>query len=219
MDSNGTFDLEPGQTEAHDALRLHLLSEHGDLGALGATDDDARDRHAAEHHGPASIRNHDRVSIDWDPEKIAWRIREVEQDDGFLTPDQLDTLRRLRTAHIERLREPGRARTKLWTVAPRIYEESTRYTISVLPPDDPWRRHYLLHVQQRPDGKWIVLHESYWANAAGEWSVPSSGDHVPQHLFELDDALTLARKLAPTVEGGGGRTALDVLNLPKEGRR
>lgn len=101
---------------------------------------------------------------------------------------------------------------------PVIYEEVSRYTVSVLPPDDPWRRHYVIDVERRGDGKWSVLHSGYWANAAGEWAVPYSGEHVPGYLFELDEALALARRLAPTVETNE-RTALDVLDLPREGRR
>ncbi len=104
--------------------------------------------------------------------------------------------------------------------APKIYEEPSRYTISVLPPDDPWRRHYVIDVVRHSFicDNWSVQHLGFWADRDGVWEPMSGGDTVPDHIFPLSEALALARRLAPTVETNE-RTALAVLNLPREGRR
>lgn len=204
------FDREPGQTEKLDPLRLHMLDQHNLLNACVLSDDEVAAVHEYEHRG---IDSHDESGRDWDYVRAATMLAE-DQDEG----KEEDTA--AFNAHVYRGSNPGQSHMKPRTTAPKIYEEITKYTISILPPDDPWRRHYLLNIERRPgDNKWTILHGGYWANADGEWSVPCSGEHVPQHLFELDDALALARRIAPHVEGGGGRPALDVLNLPKEGRR
>lgn len=220
------FDLNPGQTEAHDALRLHLLSAHCNLAAPLITDEEAIDQHHHEHYGPGGIRNHDAVSTDWDMTKCqnlfvdAQKEREAVRDWGnWDGEDEDESAGTAFSAHIERINNPGQARVRPWTRAPRIYEEPTRYTISVLPPDDPWRRHHQIHVSRhRIDAdEWTVEHMGYLADAAGNW------DPVPadNRLFPFNEAMALARRLAPTVTvaADGRRTALDVLNMPKDGRR
>lgn len=98
-----------------------------------------------------------------------------------------------------------------------IYEKSTRFTVSILPEDDQWRRHYEINVTRRAPGAWIVEHSGYWANAAGEW-VPISSDTADGRTMTRSDALELAHRLAPTLEVNN-RTAADVYDLPAEGRR
>lgn len=214
------FDLEAGQTEAHDALRLHLLSAHGNLAATTLTDAEALDQHTDEHRGPGTIRNHDPESTGWNFDRALQVLTEV--DDGFLTEEQAGDYGQTFSAHVERVRVPGSARQKPGgPVEPTIFEETSRYTISVLPPDDPRRRHYQVHVVNNTPGqdcaRWYVEHTGFWADANGAWE-PISGDGYPTHTFTRDDALTLARRLAPTVESND-RTALDVLAMPREGRR
>lgn len=216
------FDLEPGQTEEHDKLRLHLLSAHRNLVATLLTDDEAlqqhHDEHHDEHHGPGGIRNHDPASTEWDETRChnLFVDAQLERQAAGDYDDEDDSSGAAFSAHVERLREPGQARTKPWKTAPKTYEEATRYTISVLPPDDPWRRHFQIHVSQvRMDAdEWTVGHLGEWAHDDGTWS-PAVGERP---TFPLEVALELARRLAPSVETND-RTALDVLNLPREGRR
>jgi hypothetical protein len=222
------FDLQPGQTEECDALRLHLLSAHCKLAAPLLTDDEALDQHRDEHYGPGGIRSHDLKSTDWDLTKCqnlfvdAQQEREAVRDwDSWDGKEEDDSAGAAFSAHVERINNPGQARVRPWTRAPRTYETRTRYTISILPPDDPWRRHHEIHVTDgacgRVDGHWYLEHSGYWADADGNWE-PMSSSASSTHTFPRNAALDLARRLAPTLDVGG-RTSLDVLNMPKEGRR
>ncbi len=104
-------------------------------------------------------------------------------------------------------------------VVTKIYEAPTRYTISILPADHPHRYHHQIHVVQHviTGDKWTVEHMGHWADRDGNWEPGLYGG--ADRFFPLDEALAIARRLAPTVSANGERTALDVLNLPREGRR
>lgn len=85
------------------------------------------------------------------------------------------------------------------TVEPEVLVSITRYTVSVLPPDDINRRYFTLHVELTRHG-WIVTdgHLGYDEDGTGTPG-PGSG-----HAFaDYDDALALARRLAPglTING------------------
>jgi hypothetical protein len=60
---------EPGQTETTDELRLHLLSEHGVLGALGLTDDQAHAVHTG-HHASGAAVGHPADRVLWNERRI-----------------------------------------------------------------------------------------------------------------------------------------------------
>lgn len=72
-------DLEPGQTEQHDPLRLHLLAEHRNHAALGLTDAETLAGHEHEHQGPGTIRDHDPASTTWSFTKAMDMV--VDEDD------------------------------------------------------------------------------------------------------------------------------------------
>ncbi len=216
------FNLEPGQTETHDALRLHLLSAHCNLAAPLITDQEALQQHHDEHHGPGGIRNHDPASVDWDMTKCQNLFVDAQQErqavGDYDWDEDDDAAGAAFSAHVERINNPGQARTKPWTKAPKTYEEVTRYAVSILPPDDPWRRHNEIHVERyrRTGDEWVVQYGAALADRAGTWH---HVDPAGQHIFPLDEALSLARRLAPDVSITGEHTALDVLNMPREGRR
>lgn len=213
---NLAFIDEPGegQTEQHDELRLHLLSAHCNLAALGHTDAEAIAEHEHEHRGPCTIRNHDQDATFWDHNKILAMLIEQDRSD-FLVEGDKNELGRQVAAHRDRV-----SRHFLAAKPVPIHERVSRYTISILPADNPRRRHYQINVTEDPPAgdRWYVEHLGYWADHDGNWE-PISGAGAATHKFPRDKALNLARRLAPTIEGGNGKTALDVLNMPKEGRR
>lgn len=99
------------------------------------------------------------------------------------------------------------------TDQPEVLVEPTRYEVSVLPHDDINRSSFTINVEARGHGTWAVARHNQCLNASGQWDwepSPSNreDDWLATHRFDLDDALALARKLAPTVTVNG-RTALD----------
>lgn len=205
------WDLTEGQTEQFDDLRMHLMSAHSNLAALHLTDDEASDHHAHEHRGPGTIRNHDPASTTWSEAKLLLMILDQEPDHFLVDEDK----RRLSEAfHAHQHRHQTRQQIP---EQPGIYQHVSRITVSVLPSNDPWYRHYRVHVVEQTDGSWSVEHGESFATATGEW-LPNVGGIPREHLFTCDDALMLARKLAPDVHGGGGYTARQVLALPVHGR-
>ncbi|WP_282696305.1 hypothetical protein [Streptomyces sp. CC208A] len=77
---------------------------------------------------------------------------------------------------------------------PEVTVTATRYTVSLLPADDINHRAYALYVQRRPDG-WGITDGVGWVEGpGGHWHF----DYYEALTFaELDDALALARRLAP----------------------
>jgi hypothetical protein len=82
---------------------------------------------------------------------------------------------------------------------PEVLVSITRYAVSVLPANDINRKYFTLFVEPGRGG-WIVTdgHGSY--DADGGWEPGRLGAHP---FADYDDALALARKLAPglTVNG------------------
>lgn len=197
---------EPGQTPGFDPVRLHLLSAHRKRIALSLTDEQATGDHEHEHRNPGPTGDHYPTVLYFDDDRMFELMVGVEEAGDEQTL-------RLWNSHQVRAREAAAADEQNL----RVYEGVTRYTLSVLPEDDPWRRHYEIHVTRRSGGEWIVEHGGYWANAAGEW-VPISSDTADGRTMTRSDALELAHRLAPTIEVNN-RTATDVFDLPMEGRR
>ncbi|MFJ3537020.1 hypothetical protein ACIPQA_16305 [Streptomyces sp. NPDC090109] len=80
------------------------------------------------------------------------------------------------------------------TDLPEVTVTATRYTVSLLPADDINHRAYALYVQQRSDG-WGITDGFGWVEGpGGHWNLDY---HEALTFAELDDALALARKLAP----------------------
>ena len=87
---------------------------------------------------------------------------------------------------------------------PEVIVSVTRYAVSVLPPGDINRKYFTLFVELGRDG-WTVHdgHGSYGAD--GEWEPGRLNAHA---FADYDDALALARRLAPDVTVNG-HTALE----------
>jgi hypothetical protein len=92
-----------------------------------------------------------------------------------------------------------------------IHEQVTRYAVSVIPDGHPLRRHFTITVDYRGEHRWAVLYEGSAMSRDG------GADHEPlasnrdeewlaAHRFAEDEALALARELAPQVRCNG-RTA------------
>lgn len=195
---------DPGQTGIYDPFRLHLLSAHRNLAALGLTDTEATENHEDEHRGTYTSRDHHPLVLHTDVEMMIGIVGE-EQD-----PD----LQRLWRGHQARSARSA----AVADAAPHVFERATRFTVSVLPEADPWRRHYEIQVHRRPSGEWIVVRDDMeWADTSGNWAMISS-DTAEGRLFTFGDAMALARRLAPGLQGNR-HTALEVLHLPVEGRR
>jgi hypothetical protein len=75
----------------------------------------------------------------------------------------------------------------------------TRYAVSVLPVDDINRKYFVLYVELKPHG-WIVTdgHQYYGPNDGVELSQSTA-----HHFADYDDALAVARRLAPDLTVNG----------------
>lgn len=87
---------------------------------------------------------------------------------------------------------------------PEVIVSITRYTVSVLPPDDINHKYFALNVELKPNG-WIVTdgHEFYAPDGTSEYSQSTA-----HHFADYDDALALAREIAPGLTLNG-HTATD----------
>lgn len=115
---------------------------------------------------------------------------------------------------------------------------TTRYEVSCLPADHPWRRHFTITVEYRSDGQWVSSEGGAFLAADGTWSWGYSwrdGSQGPKtdaehrevqegyeawkatHRFDLDTALALARKHAPLMKVNG-RTVADALERQETAR-
>jgi len=95
------------------------------------------------------------------------------------------------------------------TDLPEVTVTATRYTVSLLPADDINHRTYALYVQHRSDG-WGITDGAGWVEGPiGHWHL----DYYEALTFaELDDALALARRLAPYYRVNG-RTAAEAYRI------
>lgn len=87
---------------------------------------------------------------------------------------------------------------------PQVLVAVTRYTVSVLPPDDINHRYFALYVELTPRG-WIVTdgHSGYDADGIGH-----HGEARWHPFNDYEDALAVARRLAPGLTVNG-HTATD----------
>lgn len=105
-----------------------------------------------------------------------------------------------------------------------VNEQVTRYLVSALPLDNPEASTWGLTVEwtgaPHTDRQWAVRRHSMCASRSGKFGyepLPSSRSpyYLKTHRFTLDEALTLARKLAPKIVING-LTPHDVLRLQAE---
>lgn len=91
--------------------------------------------------------------------------------------------------------------------APAAIVSITRYTVSVLPTDDINHKAFALQVELKPRG-WVITdgHAYYGPDGSEEYSQSTA-----HHFGDVDDALGLARRLAPGLTVNG-HTATDVYN-------
>lgn len=97
---------------------------------------------------------------------------------------------------------------------PEVIVDVTRYTVSVLPADDINHRTFALYVELKRDG-WIVTDGHEYYGPAGSRELSQSTAH---HFADYDDALALARELAPALTVNG-RTATEIWQRTQEAER
>ncbi|MGK5628566.1 hypothetical protein [Streptomyces sp. URMC 123] len=90
------------------------------------------------------------------------------------------------------------------TELPAPTVQATRYTVSCLPEDDVNARHYEITVEYRGGGRWAVTRFSTCLGVDGTWALgikpyDRGDDWLDAHRFDLDTALHLAKKAAPSV--------------------
>jgi hypothetical protein len=91
----------------------------------------------------------------------------------------------------------------------------TRYEVSCLPQADPNADLFTLTVEERSPGRWAVLQRGFCFDLDGvrEYeSIPSerAAEFRARFRFDLDTALELAAKIAPTITVNG-HTVADAL--------
>lgn len=91
--------------------------------------------------------------------------------------------------------------------APEVHVRPTRYEVTAWPGpvDAVNRHHYVLHVEWRGDDNWCVkdMFDCYRSDGKTEHEpIPSSRDtgFITRTRFPLDEALELARRIAPTMQ-------------------
>jgi hypothetical protein len=98
---------------------------------------------------------------------------------------------------------------------PEVIVQPTEYYVGVLPQDDVNASTWSCRVVYRGFGKWAVARGGQCLNRYLEWAwepSPSSRDDdwLTYHRFELDDAIELAKQVAPHIRVNG-KTATEIL--------
>jgi hypothetical protein len=86
-------------------------------------------------------------------------------------------------------------------------------SVSLLPVDNPDRRHYELRVNRRPGDRWVVTtHHGDLLNTAGEWSHGADVDDAwkAEHWHTYETAIRLANEACRLIVVNG-RTATEAL--------
>lgn len=84
---------------------------------------------------------------------------------------------------------------------------ATEYAVSCLPLDHPEAYLFTIKVSWRGRDQWAVMHHGWCFDADGNKdyeSIPSErrDDWLERHRFDLDTALALAKRIAPTMTVG-----------------
>lgn len=123
------------------------------------------------------------------------------------------------TGYVTKLRTPERqARMQI----PEAQARVTEYTVSCLPAGHEMEIHFSVTVVECSPGRWAVKHHVFTYDVDGQRSYEPittnrEDDYIDRHRFELDEALSLARRVAPTLRVNRF-TVADVLALADEGQ-
>lgn len=95
---------------------------------------------------------------------------------------------------------------------PEVYAAPTRFVVSCLPLENPRHRYFALRVEWRGGNLWCVTDGSSCVALDGKWSweaIPSerADEWRARHRFDLDTALALAKRVAPTLTCNGTTVA------------
>lgn len=87
----------------------------------------------------------------------------------------------------------------------RVYVEPTCYEVSCLPPEYKARCHFTLTVEYRGNDRWAICRHGmcYDTDGEQEYEALSTGrtdDFRVRFRFPLDEALEVARRLAPDLK-------------------
>lgn len=77
-----------------------------------------------------------------------------------------------------------------------VHVQPARYEVCALPPDFKAWRLFVLNVEYRGDGRWAVCHHGMAYSGDDKAQLTGAG---PTPTFTLDEALELAKRLAPTI--------------------
>ncbi|MFD7922483.1 hypothetical protein ACFV3R_25065 [Streptomyces sp. NPDC059740] len=100
-------------------------------------------------------------------------------------------------------------------IQPSPLTDITRYEVSVLPADDINRRYFTLYVEKTRRGKWVVTDGHGGYDRDGNWT-PGLTSGI--EYADVEDALALARRLAPNVTVNG-HTATDAYHRTQAERQ
>ena len=128
------------------------------------------------------------------------------------TPEEQAALR----AEVEQAsRERNEQRRALNNPDGNVVVQATRYSVCAMPLDNPEAHSFTITVEWRGGDRWAVCWIDKCLSASGSWTherLPSgrSEEFKRRHRFDLETALALARKVAPTLVVNG-RTTSSVL--------
>lgn len=116
--------------------------------------------------------------------------------------------------------DEGRSAPHLLAQGPVVDIRVTRYAASCLPQDDVNADLFTLSIEERATGRWAVLRGGFCYDAEGNReyeSIPSerADEFKARFRHSLEDALEIARKVAPTMTVNG-HTVADALARGKQ---
>lgn len=95
------------------------------------------------------------------------------------------------------------------------FVKATCYRVCSLPEDNINHRYFVLHVEYRRDGQWVVCQQGnlklcYGKDGSWEWESGVTDEWIAKYRHDFDTAIRLAKEAAPQVTVNG-RTAAEVL--------
>lgn len=101
----------------------------------------------------------------------------------------------------------------------RPFVQITKFDVSCFPVDDEEHGHFSVTVEYRGRDLWAVMRHGECLNANGEWDYetrPSEreDDWIAAHRFTMQEAIRLARQVAPTLTVNGW--TVDDVKLKRE---